>query len=199
MNFTDYDVALKSKLLKVFPNVVNSSDDKALEDSEDSKAEITLPMISFWRLSNSLDTENNPSFGWTRGRVERSYLVNPDKGLQLKYKQIGIDPMYQIDIWSDRLAEVDQIAYELLMYFLEEPNLLISDPNLEGQEFTFPVVVNDVSMTTDLAGFSETGAIFRQTLDLEVKNAVLTYPHLGKVVKFPELRTVSLDRNEDMD
>lgn len=198
MNFTDYDIALKSKLLEVFPNVVNSSDDKALEDSEDSKAEITLPMISFWRLSNDLDLENNPSFGWTRGRVERTKPVDSE-GRQLKYKQLGISPTYQIDIWSDRLAEVDQIAYELLIYLYEEPNLLISDPNLEGQEFTFPIEVTGVSMATDLSGFSETGAMFRQTLDIEVNSAVLTYPHLGKVAKTIELRTVSLVRGEDLD
>lgn len=190
MNFSDYDNAVKIKLLKVFPNVVNSSQDKALQISENSKAQVKLPLISFWRLTNTYDVNYYSSFKVNRGSVHRR--LNDDNFLL--YKQIPFEITYQIDIWSDRLYEADELFSELLLYFVEEPYLNIKEFNTkddEGIDVSFRVT--DTDLEIDLSDFDDRGKLYQQIITITIDNAYLSYPTNKKRVDTIPIRTLSWD------
>ena len=185
MNLSSYDKALETKLKQVFPNVVNSNEDKALEDSEDDKAQVEVPMISFWRLNNNLSTTNT-FVANRRGRVIGS---NRETGSTLVHQTVEVDITYQIDIWSDRRYEVDAIFGETLLYLLQEPNLLVSEPNTP-EPFSFPIDISETNTDAELSQFSDTGAMYRQVISIEVKGAQLIFPKAGKLAKDINIRLV---------
>ena len=185
MDLTSYDNALKTKLLDVFPNVVNSSEDKALEYSEDDRAMVKLPLISYWRLSNPLSQSYNNSFGVQRGRTVRQLNSNHN----LIYKEIYLTLTYQIDVWSDRRYEVDEILKELLLYFEEEPYLSVKEDN-NDIPFDISFDITDIVTDIDLSSFSDRGNLYRQSITIEIDRAVLTYPKAKKVANSIPLRTV---------
>lgn len=185
MDLTSYDNALKTKLLDVFPNVVNSSEEKALEYSEDDRAMVKLPLLSYWRLSNPLSQSYNNSFGVQRGRTVRQLNSNHN----LIYKEIYLTLTYQIDVWSDRRYEVDEILKELLLYFEEEPYLSVKEDN-NDIPFDISFEVTDIVTDIDLSSFSDRGNLYRQSITIEIDRAVLTYPKAKKVANSIPLRTV---------
>lgn len=196
MNFSDYDKALKTKLLEVFPNVVNASQDKALEKSEDNIAEVNLPLISFWRLTNTYDTEYYSSFRANRGSVHNKYK---DKNDALLYKQLPFEITYQIDIWSDRLYEVDEIFSELLLYFTEEPFLNIKEPNTDnGEGIDVSFRVTDTDLDVDLSDFQDRGKLYQQIITITIDNAYLSYPIKEKLVRKIPIRTLKWRSEEEI-
>lgn len=191
MSFYLYDNALKEKLSNVFDNVVNCSEDKAIDYSQDEEtAQVTLPMISFWRLNNNLDTNMYNASAILRGRdIAR---VNNKATNILNYKELPIVLTYQVDIWSDRRYEVDEILKELLLYFMEEPNLEVEEPNVD-YTYSFPMTITELNSDVDVSSFDEKGVLYRQTISLEINNARLLYPNAEKVVKRFALRIVTVN------
>lgn len=185
MNLTTYDNALKEKLLKVFPNVVNSSEDKALEYSEDDSAEVVLPLISYWRLGNPLSEQSvNTSGSIRRGRT----IGNIGESSRLIFNELFLEISYQIDLWSDRKYEVDSILTELLFYFVEEPYLTINDDNTP-EPFDVSFRVTDVAnIGTDLSSFSDTGPLHRQSITITLDRAIINHPREKKIVNKIPLR-----------
>ena len=194
MDLTSFDNALKTKLLNVFSNVINASDTKALEYSEDDTAHVQLPLISYWRLSNMISDPFKSQPAVLRGRE----LKKIDDTSKLMYKEISMSLTYQIDIWSDRRYEVDDILLELLLYFHEEPYLSIKEPNMETN-YDFSFRVTDVTTDVDLDSFSDRGALYRQVITIEIDNAVMVYPKSAKVVHKIPLRYVEFSRGDDFD
>lgn len=186
MNFTDYDNALKSKLTSVFDNVVNSSEEKALESSEDEEVMVNLPLISFWRLSNNISTEGYSSFGSTRGL--RNKASDPTV---LVSTQAAFELTYQVNIWSDRLYEVDQILSEIVQFFNEEPYLDVVEPNFDDG-VKFYIKITECELIIQQSEFSETGKLYQQALTLVVDRALLLYPQNKQMVKNIPIRTFSV-------
>ena len=120
-----YDTALRDKLKEVFDNVIDASEDKALQLSEDGEALVKLPLVSIWRLNNNLSQEVSQfplkEYGRrTNKRVNNAILTN---------YELTFDIEYQIDVWSDRRSECDDLFSELLLFLLREPNINITDIN----------------------------------------------------------------------
>lgn len=192
LNLTDYDSSLKTKLLNVFPNVVNSSEDKALEHSEDDVANVSLPLISFWRLTNGIPDGDMPFSTFKRGRN----MGQISDSTALVYREIYLTISYQIDIWSDRKVEVDAILTELLLYFREEPYFRVIEDNYpDGFDINFKVT-DVVNTGTDLTSFTENGDLYRQTVTIEIDKAPLMYPREVKVAKSIPIRVVSIKEDD---
>ena len=192
MNLTDFDNALKAKLLNVFPNVANASEDKALEYSEDDVAQVSLPLISYWRLTNSISDSFRSQPAILRGREIRDI----DNTSKLMYKELPMDLTYQIDVWSDRRYEVDDIMLELLLYFHEEPYITIKEDNME-KPYDFSFRVTDITLDIDLESFSDRGNLYRQVITIEFDNAVMVYPKAAKTVHNIPLRYIELRRGDE--
>lgn len=173
-----YDKALLEKLQKVFENVVDASDEKALQLSSDSEAMVYLPLISFWRLNNNLSSEYAQAPLKNLGRrgtrfVGDSRIVNYELAFNLEY---------QIDIWSDRRSECDDLFTELVLFFLQEPNLVIHDENNQEQ-YVLPVTITETVTNVDLTQFSDKGNLYRQVITLSVPNAPVLFPKKHKIIK----------------
>lgn len=189
MDLTAYDNALKDKLKSVFDNVVNASEDKALEYSEDKKAEVKLPLISYWRLTNNIDPTGN--FNHRVGRT----LGTLNNATNIKLRELDVQITYQVDIWSDRRYEVDSILKELLFFFVDEPSILVKEENFE-KPFSFPIRVTDATSDIDLSSFADKGNLYRQIITLEIDNAVLTSPTSVKIAKTIPIRIVTLEGDD---
>ena len=173
-----YDKALLEKLQKVFENVVDASDEKALQLSSDSEAMVYLPLISFWRLNNNLSSEYAQTPLKNLGRrgarfVGDSRIVNYELAFNLEY---------QIDIWSDRRSECDDLFTELVLFFLQEPNLVLYDENNQEQ-YILPVTITETVTNVDLTQFSDKGNLYRQVITLSIPNAPVLFPKKHKIIK----------------
>lgn len=195
MNFSDYDKALLVKLKEVFPNVVNASQEKALEYSEDSKASVSLPLISFWRLSNPLNNNFYNSFGTLRGH---SHRIDKAKGDALMLQEIPFTLTYQIDIWSDRLEETDAILSEVVLFLQEEPHIIVKEPNVE-EGISVSLAITDIDLNIDLSEFTDTGKLYQQVITIEIDKASIFYPSKKRIVQNIPLRTVLVDRGGTTD
>jgi len=173
-----YDTALLNKLKSVFENVVDASDEKALQLSEDSEAMVYLPLISFWRLNNNLSTEYAQAPLKNLGR-RGTRMINDAK---LVNYELAFNLEYQIDIWSDRRSECDDLFTELVLFFLQEPNLVIYDENAK-QEYVLPVTITETVTNVDLTQFSDKGNLYRQVITLSVPNAPVLFPKKHKIIR----------------
>ena len=153
-----YDEALKNKLKEVFENVVDASEDKALQYSENGEALVNLPLISFWRLNNNLSTD---------------YAQFPLKNIGRRSNKM---------IWSDRRSECDDLFTEMILFLLQEPNLVIHDPNL-NQSYNFPLQITETVTNVDLTQFSEQGNLYRQVITISIPNATVFFPVKRKIIK----------------
>lgn len=173
-----YDEALKNKLKEVFENVVDASEDKALQYSENGEALVNLPLISFWRLNNNLSTDYAQFPLKNIGRRSNK-MINNSKVVNY---ELNFNLEYQIDIWSDRRSECDDLFTELVLFLLQEPNLVIHDPNL-NQSFNFPLQITETVTNVDLTQFSEQGNLYRQVITISIPNATVFFPVKRKIIK----------------
>jgi hypothetical protein len=192
MDLTSFDNALQAKLKEVFSNVVNASDTKALEYSEDGTAQVQLPLISYWRISNMISDPFKSQTAVLRGRSIRDI----DDSTKLMFKELSMNLSYQIDIWSDRRHEVDEILLELLLYFHEEPYLTVNESNMTTP-YDLSFRVTDISTDIDLDSFSDRGNLYRQIITIEVDNAVMVFPKAAKKVHNIPLRYVEFRKGDD--
>lgn len=191
MSLKRYDEALLYKLKSVFENSVAADQDTALYKSSDDKAIVKLPLISFYRTNNPVNTEmfGNDSLN-RRGR-----FVIP---LESSVKVLPINIFYQIDIWSDRREEVDDIWRELIQFFLEEPEIDVQFEGL-GEYESFPLKIVDTDNTSDITAFSDRGRLYRQTINMEVPQAKLLFLEGKNLVKSIPIRMVDLGNSEFID
>lgn len=173
-----YDEALKNKLKEVFENVVDASEDKALQYSENGEALVNLPLISFWRLNNNLSTDYAQFPLKNIGRRSNK-MINNSKVVNY---ELNFNLEYQIDIWSDRRSECDDLFTEMILFLLQEPNLVIHDPNL-NQSYNFPIQITETVTNVDLTQFSEQGNLYRQVITISIPNATVFFPVKRKIIK----------------
>lgn len=216
MSLERYDEALLYKLKKVYPNTIFSSLSNALGHEADeeivSKAhdgtvsekkkkeqKVAVPLIAFDRINNPLNFEfaaNDPMI--RRGRhIIQDFEVEK---IDTREKALPVNLQYQVDILSDRRVEVDGIWRELVMYLYLNPNVEVKF-FFENKPFkeAFPIKIMDTDNTTDVQDFSNTGRMYRQTINLEIQQAKLLFiDRVNVVEKFP-LRVIELREDGDGD
>lgn len=188
-----YDEAFNKYLLDAmsFANIVNADESESFNVSADKHenidTEIQLPMISFWRVSNPLNSIGIGNFS------ERLYGRTMSKNLvdfeSINYRSIPIDLNYQLTIWSDSRHQVDDIFRELIMYIsTDNPVLSLYLPDiepefLEDEYLDFNLRLLDVDTTIDTSKFVNQGRIYKQHLIITVDEARLFFARTAKLVK----------------
>ncbi len=157
-----YDNSMINKLKEVFPNVVYAPTDKALSiATDDKKGNISLPLISVYRLSQNLDSSRSYPEAW-QGRLHNRV---DSANSQLFTQSLPLTLTYQIDIWSTKRIESDSIYVELLFYLIDKPNLTIDIPNITVEDFSLNITETDSDI--DMESFSEKGRLYRNIITLE--------------------------------
>ena len=187
MSLKCYDEAIMEKVKKVFPNVTWADDEGALNRNaeKDNKLVATLPLITLYRTNNTFNFEQFGNDSHTR----RGRYVLPSEE---RIKAFPVNIYYQMDIYSDKRVEVDDIWREIIQFFYTDPEI---DVHFEGLEIPYKYVVwlVDTDNTTDVSSFSDKGRIHRQTINLEVRQAQMLFTKYLKAVREIPLRMVEID------
>lgn len=216
MSLERYDEALLYKLKKVYPNtifsslsnvlgheadeeVVSKANDGTVSEKKKKEQKVAVPLIAFDRINNPLNFEfaaNDPMI--RRGR----HIIQDfeEEKINTREKALPVNLQYQVDILSDRRVEVDGIWRELVMYLYLNPNVEV-EFFFENKPFKeeFPIKIMDTDNTTDVQDFSNTGRMYRQTINLEIQQAKLLFiDRVNVVEKFP-LRVIELREEGDGD
>lgn len=187
MSLKCYDEGLMNKVKKVFPNVTWADDESALNRNaeKDGKVVATLPLITLYRTNNTFNFDRFGNDSHTR----RGRYVLPD---EVRIKAFPVNIFYQMDIYSDKREEVDDIWREICQLFYIDPEI---DVHFDGIEIPYKYVcfLVDTDNTTDVSSFSDRGRIHRQTINLEVRQAQMLFVEHEKSVREIPLRVVELD------
>jgi len=189
MNVSDYDNSMVTKIKDVFSNTVYANTDIAFEESARINGDKPkVPLVSLWRTSWKLDSVNYNEKSLRSGRYTKTDM----ESLRSKdLRSLPIEINYQMDVWGTKRTSVDQLVKELIFFFYRSPNLLVifneqkSDIQFSNSD-SWVEVEPDFDEGTDPSSFQDKGPIFRTTIELILKNAMLfeileDIPHVGSV------------------
>lgn len=136
---------------------------------------VAFPLIAIDRINNGLalqDAANDPYIrkGWQRGRDLTTMRGDRERAFP-------VEPIYQIDIISNRRYEVDELWRELSMYLYLDANVSVIYSSGTENEFVeeYPLIMLDTDTTTDIESFEDKGIIYRQTITTILKDARLLF------------------------
>ena len=167
-----YDSALLTKIQGVYENTVLSPPERAFQACAELKknnGKVRLPLLSLYRFRYTLSLPMLSTRGIRRGR---NISYTEDKSEIILQKTIPLDIEYQLDVWTDNTKTVDNIVRELLFWFLENPDITVTNPN--GMDFQFSLIFDhDVENNSDVMSFEQLGRLYRMTVPMRLDNAVL--------------------------
>lgn len=179
-----YDKALVDKFAKVMPGkVVYASVDKFYERyllGNDNKG-LILPALSIWRSSLVLDKGTVP----TQLRVGNVRYPNQETFIAEQLYSAKVELTYQLDAWTANDIDRDDLLKEILYFLTLYPYIAIE---YRGHKFTYPILLGDITDSTDIASFENTGDIYRLTIPLQVPDARILYYEDVKLLKFIDLK-----------
>lgn len=174
-----YDKAITEKFTTVMPGkVIYASVDKFYERyllANDNKG-LVLPALSIWRSSLVLDKGSIP----TQLRVGNIRYPNQEKFLAEQLYSAKIELSYQLDVWTANDIDRDDMLKEILYFLTLYPYISIE---YKEHKFTYPIFIGDITDSTDIAGFENTGDIYRLTIPLQVPDARILYFDDVKLLK----------------
>lgn len=194
MSLKLYDEAMTEFIKEVFPNTVFAYQEKAFETRATKRdmppkgeVEVMLPLVTL----NRLTTEYAFEFAGNNNRSLSGY-----QGLRNRYiKTIPINIVYQIDIWSNKREETDDIFRELSFYLRD--NEIEIDFDKDGKKdplkISFVLHLLDNEDNTDIESFTDKGRIYRHSITVELREAVLIMTSDMHLVKDIPVRLVKLE------
>lgn len=194
MSLKSFDEAITNYLKNIYDNTIFSPSSRTLIDATDSRTEIKLPMITVERISNEYPSSDLQS-NYTEVRLGRR---SDD---ELRERSLSIDLMYQIDIWSDRRDESDNIWREVLMYLNLDNGISITYSPTVSQDYPITIVNTDVDINYN--EFEDIGKLYRNIITVKIHNAKLIFNKSINLVKEIPVRTITLTsdekKNEELD
>lgn len=186
MSLKCYDEALMRKIKGVFPNTTWADEDNALSRNaeKDNKLVTTLPLISLYRTNNTFNFEQ---FGNDSHVRKGRFVLEEEK----RVKAFPVNLYYQLDIYSDKRVEVDDIWRELVYYLYTDPEIYVRFEGLD-EEYRYVCFMADTDNTTDISQFSDRGRLYRQTINLEIRQAQLLFIECAHKVSDIQLRKVGV-------
>ena len=166
-----YDDALLEKIRGVYSNTVFASTERAFQAcAELNNGKVKLPLLSLSNFHYTISLPMLNTAAFRRGRSTE--YTDESKSEVRKQRTISLDINYQLDVWADRKKTVDSIVRELLFWFLENPQIIIENP--DGRDFQFSLIFDqDVENNSDVMSFEQLGRIYRMTIPMRLDNAVL--------------------------
>ena len=165
-----YDYAFREKLLSVFPNVVVSHPDIVLKRAAElHDGNVTLPMISMYRMNNPIKEDIN-HYEAFHGRYAR---IDDCDSITLEMA-VPIEIEYQVDIWAQYRTQADILFRELFFFLLRDPNLVVDIPEFDESQ-VFSLKYESMDQSTDYSSFEETYILHRYSITYKVPTARMFY------------------------
>ena len=198
MDMSQYDDALVKKVTGVFKNTVYASTDNAfMECAKLNNDKPKVPLVSIWRTNFKIDQENYNEAAFRNGKYTQ---FNRDTLRSKDLKSLPLELYYQVDCWGLKRPQLDKLVKELLFFFLRYPKLTLDfseqkfDVEFSCEDCTI-YVDPDIQDSTEPSSFEDKGTIYRTTIDLIVKDAIIfditpnEVPHVGTIsVTIEELK-----------
>lgn len=169
MSLTFYDEAMEKKFSQVFHNTIYGSPDEVFAESKDGTYHVSLPLITLYRLSETLpyDYLNRPEaiYGKTKFR-------DPQQATSYLMKAIPVELTYQVDLWASRRSIVDKLFEEIIFFLSEEPWIYVDIPGAL-EEMRFALRMMDVENMNDISSFTNTGRLYRKVLTYKTSSTRL--------------------------
>ena len=160
-----FDLAIERKLKKLYTNVIGTFPERAMFDSN-NQSKVTLPLISFYRLSNDIDMDN-----YQHSELFTGYRTNASQ----RTRSVPIKLLYSIDLWADNRNEVDTLFYDIVYRLLIQPNISVDMGETEARKI-FSIRLVEQSSSSNLFEQSlQENRIYRYTLTYSVNNARMLY------------------------
>ena len=175
-----YDTALLERFKRWFnnPNITISGDTKSLFMSQadiNETESFPMPLIGITRgqTIGVLATNKKPmSF--------RSQRTSHNDEQIFTLNAIPINLLYQIDIYTRRRQDNDNILRELIFKLINNPALTIEIPNSDKLTHRFNMRIRDeITDNSDIPEHLIRGEYFRSTIDIFIDDAYL-FEHKGK-------------------
>lgn len=167
----EYDRSLVSKFEKVMPGrVIYAPADKFYERYllADNNDKVKLPALSVWREQIGLDKTGS----LTPLRIQNVRYPDNEKFTAEQVFSIPLSIDYKLEMWTATDTDRDDLLKEMLYFLNLYPYLEMSYRN---HKFTFPIVIGDVTDSSDISSFENTGDIYRMTVPLQVPDARILY------------------------
>ena len=180
-----YDDALVLKIKSVFQNTIYGFNELAFKIKSQESA-VTLPLISIFRLPYS----TKPTFynAYMKARGNRaSYSTEKTEVSYLKSIEL-LDCKYQIDVWSEDFETNNRVIQELIWFLKDDSDLEIIESNTKQKLVFYLELSSEILNNTDLNTFVESGRLYRQSFELELRNPRLFNIHELKTVKEIDVR-----------
>lgn len=180
-----YDDALVLKIKSVFQNTIYGFNELAFKIKSQESA-VTLPLISIFRLPYS----TKPTFynAYMKARGNRaSYSTEKTEVSYLKSIEL-LDCKYQIDVWSEDFETNNRVTQELIWFLKDDSDLEIIESNTKQKLVFYLELSSEILNNTDLNTFVESGRLYRQSFELELRNPRLFNIHKLKTVKEIDVR-----------
>ena len=190
MSLKSVDFALKSYLRDIYPNTEFTAESSAFtEGFTDNDLVVKLPMITLDRISTqpTQDYYNYPSIRRGGVRFENPEQTYQDRGL-------GVDLVYQINIWSDDRYEADDLWREVLMYFTLNQSLTVKYENSDLiKDYTMLITGND--QINDYDSFTDIGRLYRHAITIEIDGVRMVFEKSTRLVEQIPVRTITIHKN----
>lgn len=197
MSLQCFDEALEKKIQNVFENTEIAHEEKMYSDAIENDAVLNLPIITIWRISNVLAFDKS-----TDARIRSGYKAySKDNKTVTAIQSLPVLITYQIDIYSDRRREVDDIFKELCMFLYINDSLHVvfnlSDTVALEEDYTLKLIDNQSQ--TDFSSFDDKGRLYRETINLEIQNADLPFLKDSPVVSHIPIHQYVIEKGEEVE
>lgn len=197
MSLQCFDEALEKKIQNVFENTEIAHEEKMYSDAIENDAVLNLPIITIWRISNVLAFDKS-----TDARIRSGYKAySKDNKTVTAIQSLPVLITYQIDIYSDRRREVDDIFKELCMFLYINDSLRVvfnlSDTVALEEDYTLKLIDNQSQ--TDFSSFDDKGRLYRETVNLEIQNADLPFLKDSPVVSHIPIHQYVIEKGEEVE
>lgn len=196
-----YDEALTNRLRTVIQDeeVHIITSEKMFTKSKDSHDNPVFPAVSLYRPSYSLSTLRRTITGYRVGQSdydEVSHQIYSTRTLPISIN-------YQVDVWTRRREQNDELVRELLWFFTLYPQhkIIITYENFE-RAITFNAFLGEeITDNSDINNFENQGQYYRSTFNLTVDEAQLFLvdttpkPKFGITVQSYDLKGNLLDES----
>lgn len=177
-----YDEALVTKLQSLFSKVIVTPYEKAFKKSGSQNSDqVKLPLITIHRTTPYSIIQETSSFRRKMGGVP---VKSDAEGNLTSIQSIPIKITWQIDVWTRNRRQCDDICRDLVMYFSENPELIITAPYGLEVEFVFNVSIEpDIEDNSDLTEFDDKGQFYRSTIIFTTEEGMLFKANNGPTYK----------------
>lgn len=180
LTFKHYDEAVVNYFKDLYDWTVYASPENAFHTAGmNFEDKVPLPLISVYRSEFALNPYRNTAL-FFRGRTLNvsENVINKERILPLLFS-------YQMDLWGDNDAVINQMFSELLFAVIENPLITLVCDGFE-EPYKANLVLMEIQNNTDSIQYSSRGRLYRLTAIFQVQAYIAKLEERARIYVVPE-------------